>query len=109
MKRGCSMHGSIRMSVLAAFSSLLPPGCGEGQAARETPRSPEAPTVVVVKVESKKLVKPIRLPGELWAYRNVGLFARVPGFVERIEVDRGAPVKAGQLLAELTAPELEAQ
>ena len=34
---------------------------------------------------------------------------RVPGYVEKVLVDRGSVVKQGQLLAELSAPEMAAQ
>jgi RND family efflux transporter MFP subunit len=64
---------------------------------------------VVVPVVSQKLVKPMRLSGELIARRDVALYARVQGFVEKIEVDRGSVVKQGQALVQLVAPELEAQ
>src|SRR5262249_55446412 len=37
------------------------------------------------------------------------VFAKVQSFVDEIEVDRGSQVRAGHLLARLTAPELEAQ
>ena len=39
----------------------------------------------------------------------VSLHARVPGYVERVLVDRGSAVKEGQLLVELSAPEMQAQ
>jgi len=67
------------------------------------------PAVVVTPVVSQKLVKPMRLSGELIARRDVALYARVQGFVEKIEVDRGSVVKQGQTLVQLVAPELEAQ
>src|SRR5205823_11483675 len=35
--------------------------------------------------------------------------AKVPGFVERVLVDRGSQVKQGDLLAELSAPEMKAK
>jgi multidrug efflux pump subunit AcrA (membrane-fusion protein) len=63
----------------------------------------------VVPVTSQKLVKPMKLSGELVARRDVALYARVQGFVEKIEVDRGSVVKQGQTLVQLVAPELEAQ
>ena len=37
------------------------------------------------------------------------MHAKVPGYVERVLVDRGSIVEAGQLLAELSAPEMAAQ
>jgi RND family efflux transporter MFP subunit len=63
----------------------------------------------VAKVVSQKLSKHLKLPGELWAYRNVAVYAKVQGFVQKIQVDRGSEVKEGELLAQLTAPEFEAQ
>ena len=60
---------------------------------------------VVVKVLDRKL----KLPAELQAYQAVDLVARVPGFVERVLVDRGSMVKKGELLVELSAPEMKAQ
>ena len=35
--------------------------------------------------------------------------ARVPGYIERVLVDRGSEVKRGQLLVQLSAPELAAE
>ena len=49
------------------------------------------------------------LPGEFVPYQAVDVRAKVAGFVERVEVDRGSLVKEGQLLATLVAPELLAQ
>ena len=40
---------------------------------------------------------------------SVSLHAKVPGYVERVLVDRGSVVKQGELLVELSAPEMEAQ
>ena len=103
---------------LLVLVSLLPAlGCERTSAEPVTSQAPAStgtgdaavPTVLAVKVISQKLSKSIRLPGELWAYRNVALFAKLPSFVERIGVDRGSDVKKGELLAQLTAPELEAQ
>lgn len=60
---------------------------------------------VVVKVLDRKL----KLPAEVQPYQAVDIVARVPGFVERVLVDRGSVVKKGELLAELSAPEMKAQ
>jgi membrane fusion protein, multidrug efflux system len=60
-------------------------------------------------VVSKSVVKHIDLPGEILPFLTVSLHAKVPGYVERVLVDRGSLVKEGQLLVELNAPELKAQ
>jgi membrane fusion protein, multidrug efflux system len=49
------------------------------------------------------------LPGEFLPFLSVSIHAKVPGYVERILVDRGSRVESGQLLAELSAPEMAAQ
>ena len=51
----------------------------------------------------------MELPGEFLPFLSVALHARVPGYVERVLVDRGSVVKQGDLLVELSAPEMTAQ
>lgn len=50
-----------------------------------------------------------RIPGELIAYQQVDLYAKVSSFVERLAVDVGSEVKKGQILATLEAPEISSQ
>lgn len=68
-----------------------------------------AQTVDLVAVVSKPVSRNIDLPAELQPYLMVSMHARVAGFVDRILVDRGSVVRQGELLAELSAPELKAQ
>ena len=65
--------------------------------------------VEVVGVTSKAVERRVKLPGEFRPYLGVPIFAKVTGFVEKIEVDRGSVVKEGDLLATLVAPEMQAQ
>jgi RND family efflux transporter MFP subunit len=60
----------------------------------------------LVLVISKQTSRLADLPGEFLPYLSVSLHAKVPGYIERISVDRGSKVEAGQLLAELSAPEM---
>ncbi len=60
-------------------------------------------------VVSRQISKIADLPGELLPFLSVSLHAKVPGYVERILVDRGTAVREGQLLAELSAPEMDAR
>src|SRR5260221_3062390 len=60
---------------------------------------------VVVKMLDRKL----KLPAEIQPFQAVDLVARVPSFVDRVLIDRGSVVTKGQLLIELSAPELKAQ
>jgi RND family efflux transporter MFP subunit len=78
---------------------------------QQTPaaKSGPPPTVTVTTVSSQMLDRPMMLPGDVSAFQDVEIRARVAGFVETISVDRGSAVKKGQLLARLAAPELTAQ
>lgn len=49
------------------------------------------------------------LPAEIQPFLAVTVRARVAGYVERVNVDRGSRVKHGDVLVEMSAPELHAQ
>ena len=68
-----------------------------------------AQPVEVTKVIARNVERTVQLPGEFLPYESVAIHAKVTGFVDRVEVDRGSFVRNGQLLATLVAPELKAQ
>jgi len=68
-----------------------------------------AQTGDLASVVSKPVSRTVELPGEFLPYLTVSLHARVPGYVERVHVDRGSVVREGELLVELSAPEMTAQ
>jgi membrane fusion protein, multidrug efflux system len=74
-----------------------------------SPASAQLPTVNVTEVVSLELNRQLKLPGELQPFQDVAIYAKVPGFVEAINVDRGSIVRSGELLARLRAPELDTQ
>src|SRR5581483_2013942 len=84
--------------------------CGKDNAtsAKAAPADP-SPKVQVTKVISQKLAMTVHLPGEIDPYEVVAVFPKVTGFVKSISVDRGSHVKAGELIAQLEAPELISQ
>lgn len=51
----------------------------------------------------------LSLPGTLQAYYSASVYARVGGYLKHWAVDIGAPVKAGQVLADIETPELDQQ
>jgi membrane fusion protein, multidrug efflux system len=67
------------------------------------------PSVEAVRVIARPIERKLPLPGEFVPYLKVPIHAKVAGFVDKIEVDRGSMVKEGQLLATIVAPELNAQ
>ena len=51
----------------------------------------------------------VSLPATTSAFADANIFARASGYIAKREVDIGDHVKAGQLLAEIVAPELDHQ
>jgi membrane fusion protein, multidrug efflux system len=66
-------------------------------------------TVAVVLPDAKILNATIDLPGRLEAYYRAPIFARVSGYLKSWSADIGAKVKAGQVIAEIEAPEVDQQ
>jgi RND family efflux transporter MFP subunit len=67
------------------------------------------PVVAVALPATRAEQRTIDLPGRLEAYAQAQIFARVSGYLKDWKVDIGTPVKAGQLLAEIDAPDLDQQ
>ncbi|HVB57784.1 MAG TPA: efflux RND transporter periplasmic adaptor subunit [Candidatus Acidoferrales bacterium] len=100
-------HYVVFAFLVAALCGVS--GCSSSQS-KARPASPApALAVDVTRVVSKKLSIIVRLPGEIRPYEIVAVYPKVTGFLRRIGVDRGSRVKKGQLLARLTAPELDAE
>ncbi|MEO6843405.1 MAG: efflux RND transporter periplasmic adaptor subunit [Bradyrhizobium sp.] len=67
------------------------------------------PTVAVVLPDARVLNATLDLPGRLEAYYRAPIFARVSGYLKGWSADIGAKVKAGQVIAEIEAPDLDQQ
>jgi RND family efflux transporter MFP subunit len=67
------------------------------------------PTVRVQAVAQRLGTQNVTLPATTLGFEAANIYARASGYVLKRYVDIGDHVKAGQLLAEITAPEIEAQ
>jgi RND family efflux transporter MFP subunit len=67
------------------------------------------PSVAVIYPDPGALTATIDLPGRLEAYNRAPIFARVNGYLKNWNVDIGARVKAGEVIAEIDAPDLDQQ
>lgn len=67
------------------------------------------PTVKVVLPQRGTKDQELVLPGDVEAYYEASIYARVSGYLKMWYQDIGARVKAGQLLAEIDTPELDEQ
>jgi RND family efflux transporter MFP subunit len=67
------------------------------------------PVVAVVAPDTRGKPTAVDLPGRLEAYSQAQLYARVSGYLKDWKADIGTPVRAGQLIAEIDAPDLDQQ
>lgn len=67
------------------------------------------PTVKLVQPVLRPDIQTLVLPGTLQAFYSATVYARVDGYLKNWLVDIGAPVKSGQLMAEIETPELDEQ
>jgi RND family efflux transporter MFP subunit len=65
------------------------------------------PTVVTGQSGRGSAARKINLTGELRPWKATTLYSKVGGYLSKITVDVGDRVRAGQLIAEVQAPELE--
>lgn len=95
--------------ILLLFPLLATFACSSSPAAppKQSDNSPQ--TVDISRVESQKLDTHLALPAQLTPYEAVDVYPKVSGFLDTIRVDRGSRVRAGEVIAKLSAPEVVAQ
>src|SRR5207253_4923399 len=67
------------------------------------------PTVAVVSPKPVPATETITLPGNIVGWYQAPIYARVTGYVKMWYKDYGDQVKKGNVLAEISAPDLDAQ
>ena len=83
-------------------------GCAE-QTSSAAVKPVETPTEVNgVHPHRGEVSRFINLPGEVRPLYEVTLFAKVDGYLDKLTVDKGDSVKAGDLIADIDVPELRA-
>ena len=70
--------------------------------------APPATNVETVRLKKGEIVRRVTLPGNVMAYQEATLYAKVGGYLKMIAVDKGDNVKTGDVLAEIEAPEMVA-
>ena len=97
------------MIAVVGISTIVCVGCSDSHQPQKTQGALSPPTVNVVAVESQKLTATLSLPAQTSPYEAVAIYPKVTGFIEKLPVDRGSHVKSGDLIVQLSAPELLAQ
>jgi membrane fusion protein (multidrug efflux system) len=93
-------------ALLAAVAVGALTSCGRSTTAESQTHSPPDIEVQTVHPRRGQITRSITLPGEVKAYQQATLYAKVAGYLKTITVDKGDFVKAGALLAEIEVPEL---
>jgi len=109
-RRGLAISGLLAglVLLLVVVNGIWSRNTSEARL-KELADSEAIPIVAVVTPQLAANKSSLDLPGRLEAYARAPIYARVSGFLKVWYVDIGAPVKAGQLLAEIEAPDLDQQ
>ena len=76
---------------------------------REWTDKQAVPVVSVIAPDTRSNRSTLDVPGRLEAYSQAQIYSRVSGYIKSWKADIGSPVKAGDLLAEIDAPDLDQQ
>ena len=108
--RKIRLYGAVAIGVLAdvVTTGIITSSNGDVKL-REWTDAQAVPSVAVTLPGTKPLNATLDLPGRLEAYSRAPIFARVSGYLKTWNVDIGTPVKSGQTLAEIEAPDLDQQ
>jgi membrane fusion protein, multidrug efflux system len=109
IKRLDFQNRSIRIFSVSLLSLTVWSCHNDGTRAGDGTAVEEAPVTEVVSLGKEKLSSSIVVPGELIAYQQVDLYAKINSFVKKLYVDIGSEVRTGQLLVTMEAPELSSQ
>jgi RND family efflux transporter MFP subunit len=94
----------------AIFAAILTIGLSSCSSKRpDVDANSQLVTVGVVNVVKKTLGRELTLSSELVPFEEIDIYAKESGYVQKLLVDYGSHVKAGQILATLEIPELRAQ
>lgn len=96
-------------AALAIATALALTSCGGSRNGKVEANAQQTVTVGVTVVAKQTLSREISLSSELVPFQEIDVYAKVSGYVKKLYVDYGTRVKAGDLIATLEIPELQAQ
>ena len=96
------------VAIIVAVFGILQRHSHEAEVAQWT-REQAVPIVAVIAPRQGASAQSLVLPGTVQAWYEAPIYARVSGYLKNWYFDYGAHVKKGDLLAEIDAPDLDAQ
>jgi membrane fusion protein (multidrug efflux system) len=103
------------MKIPPPFLLMLGLVCSSGlttacrQSTAEAPKATAAALpvgVTLVRPHQGEIYRSVHLPANVAPYQQVTLYAKVPGYLKSIAVDKGDRVKEGDMLGEIELPEM---
>jgi RND family efflux transporter MFP subunit len=94
----------LSLFLLAEFAA----GCGGARKAAADDTA-NAPAAAVVKVTRRNIADSLEIASEFQPFQEVDIYAKVSGYIHKLNVDYGTHVRQGQVLAVLEIPELQQQ
>jgi HlyD family secretion protein len=110
------MKMAMRFVLGSAVLGLVALGAGVAVGWRQTSSAspaasaagaPAVPEVTTVHPRRETIRLRVAQPGQIEGFEQTPLFAKVAGYVRKFHADIGDRVRAGQVLAELSVPELD--
>jgi RND family efflux transporter MFP subunit len=109
-RRGLRLAGLALATALAAIVVFgLVTRATQANSLKTWTQAQAVPTISVVLPQPGRSGPVLELPGQLQAYTRAPIYAQVSGYLKTWKTDIGAAVKAGQLLGEISTPELDQQ
>ena len=96
----------MRRVAMAGLSALMLVACWSCQGRDAAPAPARMQTVMVTQPRRQDAIRQITLPGDLTGFFQATLYAKVTGYLSKINVDKGDWIRSGEVLAEIEVPEL---
>ena len=104
---------TVPLAAIAVAAALLAigivPRIDARAAQRHQVEAQQALPVTVIQPGAAPADQTLTLPGAVTPYAEASIYARTSGYIAHWSADIGTHVKAGQTLAQITAPDLDAQ
>lgn len=101
------MNKQSFLSILAA--SIVIASCGKNDKSAQAGGAPQIKEYKTVTLQPESATLNSDFPASIQGQQNIEIRPRVEGYIDKIFVDEGAVVKAGQPLFKISAPEYEQQ
>jgi RND family efflux transporter MFP subunit len=103
------LGGAVALLATTVVAYGLGSRAAQNSRLRDLTAAEAVPVVAIVTPTHVADHLSLELPGRLEAYIRAPIYARVPGYLKSWNYDIGGKVKAGDVLAEIDAPDLDQQ